>query len=371
MKIAISSHPHAGGSGIVASELAQALALRGHEVHLVACTRPLRLRSLPNLTFHPFEVNDYPLFRFPPHDLCLINKLSEIVRDNKVDIIHAHYAIPHSIAAHLAREVAGCSTCRVVTTLHGTDVTLVGSHPDFFDLTRFAMEQSDGLTAVSSWLREKTNEFFNLRHPIEVVPNFVDTNCFNPAERAAYPENGRFEILHISNFRPVKRVTDIIRAFELIRRDVPAHLTLIGDGPERGNACELAGQLKLTGDVTTINVTRDLAPFYRKSHLFLLLSDYESFGVSALEALACGTPVIASNAGGLPEVIASGEMGFLCEVGNFRQAAEKAKTVLGSRPLWEQMSKKAADESIRRFHVDRIVPHYEAFYRRMLDRYKN
>lgn len=367
MRIAISSHPHAGGSGIVASGVAMALAERGHDVHLVACRRPLRLDESSAVTFHPFDVNDYPLFRSPPHDLCLTNKLAEVVRDHRVDIIHAHYAIPHAVAALLAKQISRCVDCRVVTTLHGTDVTLVGSHPSFFQLTQHAMEQSDGITAVSQWLARKTREFFDLQKPIQVIPNFIDPAHFHPAGRVPYPEDGPFELLHISNFRPVKRITDIIRAFDIVQRELPARLTLTGDGPELGPARELIGELGLNDSVSIKPITSTLPPIYRASHLFLLLSDYESFGVSALEAMACGTPVIASNSGGLPEVITSGENGCLCAPGDFRAAARLALDVLGNRARWEAMSRRAADMSKDTFCTDRIIPHYETFYQDVLD----
>jgi N-acetyl-alpha-D-glucosaminyl L-malate synthase BshA len=302
VKIAVSCHPTQGGSGIVATELATALARRGHEVHLAAPRRPYRLAEDSGVRFHALDVPDYPLFPCPPHDLSLANKLAGLVRDFGVEVIHAHYAIPHAVTAILARDVAAPRRVSVVTTLHGTDITLVGSHAEFFDLTRHAMIASDGLTAVSEWLRAETMERFHLPRPPEVIHNFVDTGRFHPAGRAPYPPGGgEFHLLHASNLRPVKRVADVIRVFQEVQRHLPARLTVLGDGPEKGLAEELAAELGLTPHVTFTRAGQDMPEFMRAAHCNLLLSEYESFGLSALEGLACGTPVAASAAGGLPQ----------------------------------------------------------------------
>jgi N-acetyl-alpha-D-glucosaminyl L-malate synthase BshA len=250
----------------------------------------------------------------------------------------------------------------VVTTLHGTDVTLVGSHPSFFTLTKHAMAHGNGLTAVSRWLQQKTADVFGLDASPVVIPNFVDVTRFHPAGRSSYPDGGIFELVHASNFRPVKRVTDIIRAFDVIRRELPARLTLVGSGPELGTVRELVAELNLVEDVRFNGLSRDLPPLLRECHLLFLLSDYESFGVSALEGMACGVPAIVSNAGGLPEVIRSGETGYLCRVGDFRCAAENGLAVLGDRTTWERMSERAAAVAHEEFSAERVVPRYEAFY---------
>ena len=366
MKIAISCHSQAGGSSTVASELAMALASRGHEVHVVACRRPLRLFDRPNLFFHPFDIYDYPLFRFPPHDLCLITKIAEVVEKYAVEVIHAHYAVPHALAALVARDIAAPGPVAVVTTLHGTDVTLVGSHPSFFSLTKHTMEKCDGVTAVSEWLRDKTLEVFGPETSPTVIRNFVDTGRFNREGRVPYPEGGVFEILHASNFRPVKRVTDVVRAFYLVRKEVDARLTLVGSGPEMGSVRELVAELNLSEWVRFSGLASDLPPLLRRSHLFFLLSDYESFGVSALEAMACGVPVVVSAAGGLCEVVSSGLTGFCCPVGDFRCAARSALSVLKDRSRWEEMSERAAEAAASRFSIEAIVPRYEEFYERVV-----
>jgi N-acetyl-alpha-D-glucosaminyl L-malate synthase BshA len=351
----------------VASELAAALARRGHEVHVVACERPLRLRDVPGLTFHGFEIYDYPLFRFPPHDLCLITKIAEVAERYDIEVIHAHYAIPHALAALVAREMVHPRRPAVVTTLHGTDVTLVGSHPSFFTLTKHAMRRGDGLTAVSAWLKRTTSDVFGTEIVPSVIPNFVDTDRFHPEGRVPYPDGGMCELVHASNFRPVKRVTDIVRAFHLIRKELPARLTLVGTGPEMGSVRELVAELNLCDAVRFNGLASDLPPLLQRSHLLFLLSDYESFGVSALEAMACGVPVIVSDAGGLPEVVRTGETGYLCRVGDYRCAAENALAVLGDRAAWNRMSAQAAEDARTRFAVERVVPRYEAYYEHVLN----
>ena len=368
MRIAVSCHPTQGGSGIVASELAAALASRGHEVHLVSCFRPFRLAEDSGVIFHRLSVPDYPLFRFPPHDLSLANKLAGVVKEFGIDVIHAHYAIPHAVTALLAKQVVRPHEVKILTTLHGTDITLVGSHADFYDLTRHAMMGSDALSAVSEWLRDETMRRFCLPAPPRVVHNFVDGHRFGPEGRAAYPAaGGEFHLVHASNLRPVKRIADIIRVFHLVRRELPARLTVVGDGPERGMAMELAGELGLCDAVTFAPPTKCVPELLRSAHLYLLLSDYESFGLSALEAMACGTPPAVSAGGGLPEVVSHKETGLLCPVGDVQCTAKAAVGLLTNREWWERMSAAAAAAALGRFGVDRIVPQYEALYERILD----
>ena len=366
MKIVVACHPTQGGSGIVATELATALAHRGHEVHLAAWTRPYRLAESSPVIFHGIQPFDYPLFRCPPYDFSLANKLAGIIKDQRADLIHAHYAIPHAIVAILARQVAQRDVC-LVTTLHGTDITLVGSHPEFFDLTRHAMLASNGLTAVSRWLRDQTMARFHLPRAPEVIYNFVDLERFHPRGRAEYPAAGEpFHLMHASNLRPVKRIADVVRVFAEVRRRLPARLTILGEGPEKGLAEELVAELNLQDAVRFASTPDTVPEVMRSAHMNLLLSEYESFGLSALEALACGTPSAASHAGGLPEVIDHGRTGILCPVGDVSCIAAHVVEVLRDRPRWEGMSRAAAEDAARRFGLEAIVPAYEALYKRLV-----
>jgi len=367
MNIVVTCHPTQGGSGVVATEIAEALSRRGHTVHLAAYSRPFRLAENTAVRFHPVSVLNYPLFQHPPSDLSFANRLAGIIKEHNIDLVPAPSAVPHSIPGRLARDIVQPHRVKIVTTLHGTDITLVGSHEDFYDLTRYSMIRADALTTVSTWLLRETQGRFNLPRAPECIPNFVDTERFNNAGRAAYPEKGgEFQLLHASNMRPVKRLTDVIRVFHLISRQVPAHLTILGDGPDRGMAEELAGELGVCKRITFGGIRADVVPILRRSHLFLLLSDYESFGLSALEAMACGTPVIASAAGGLPEVVAEGESGFLCPVGEVQCIARKAVKLLQDQGRWERMSRLAAKVARERYNLENSISQYEALYRRVL-----
>ncbi len=367
MKIAISCHPTQGGSGIVASELATALAHRGHQVHLAASERPFRLDECSGVVFHKVNTFEYPLFKSPPQDLSLANRLAGITKEFGIDVIHAHYAIPHAVTALLARQIVAPHDVKIVTTLHGTDITLVGSHADFYDLTRHAMTASDGLTAVSDWLRDETQRRFCLDDAPEVIYNFVDTARFNPEGRAPHPgDGGEFRLLHASNLRPVKRIADIIRVFDLVRKHVPARLTIIGDGPEKGMAQELCGELGICDRVEFSGVSGCMPSEMREAHMFFLLSDYESFGLSALEAMACGTPVAVSSGGGLPEVVEDGVTGLLCDPGDVKCTAAATVELLTHRDKWEAMSAAAAESSKRRFSLETVITKYEALYERLI-----
>ena len=367
MKIVISCHPTQGGSGIVATELATALAHRGHQVHLAAHQRPYRLGEDSGVIFHKVTIPEYPLFPYPPHDLSLANRLAGITRRFGIDIIHAHYAIPHAVTALLARDVVRPQRARVVTTLHGTDITLVGSLEEFFDLARHAMIQSDALSTVSDWLRDETMRRFRLPSEPEVIYNFVDTDRFHPERRVSYPDgDGEFHILHASNLRPVKRIADTVRVFHGIRKQMPAHLTILGEGPEKGTARELVTQLGLCGHVTFDSTADDVPAMMRSAHLVLMLSDYESFGLSALEAMACGTPVLASDSGGLPEVIDHGRTGILTPVGDVETAVARGVALLKDQARWQAISAATAEDVRARFTLQRIVPHYEALYERVM-----
>jgi N-acetyl-alpha-D-glucosaminyl L-malate synthase BshA len=371
MKIAIACHTTQGGSGIVATELATALVRRGHQVHLAAAQRPFRLRAESGVVFHKIEAFEYPLFRYPPTDLSVANRLAQITKAHGIDIIHAHYAIPHAVSALLAKHIVAPQPVKVATTLHGTDITLVGSHAEFFDLTRYAMRASDALTAVSRWLRDETLRRFDLEgdlpRPIEVIHNFVDTEAFTPEGRASYPAPGEpFHLIHASNLRPVKRITDVIRVFYSVQRELPARLTILGEGPDQGIARELVAELGVNDKVVFAGSGHDVADMMRSAHLNLLLSDYESFGLSALEGMACGTPVAATASGGLPEVIVYGRTGLMCPVGDVACSARGVLALLSDQARWEEMSRNAAADVRARFALPLILPHYERLYASLL-----
>ena len=369
MKIAISCHPTQGGSGVVATELAVALAARGHEIHVVSYERPFRLHRAPNVHFHRVNVSEYPLFKFPPHDLTLANLLAEVAIAHDLDIIHAHYAVPHTVSAMLARDMlCDCeSRVKVVSTVHGTDITLVGSQRDFYRICRYAMMKDDGTTAVSHWLADKTQETFALPDRPTVIPNFVDCDRFTSKGRVDYPPDGRFVLLHVSNFRPVKRVFDVVRVFNEVHKRLPnSRLVMAGKGPERGAARELAGELGVCGAVDFAGSKLDIEDAYRQAHLFMLLSEYESFGLSALEALACGTPVLGTRSGGLIEVVEDGKNGRLCGVGQVEAMAEAAVEMLRDESTWRQHSLDAKRHARKQYCKDLIVPQYEAFYERVI-----
>jgi L-malate glycosyltransferase len=356
---------------VVATELAGALAQRGHEVHVVSYERPVRLNDHPNVMFHRVNVSDYPLFKYPPHDLTLANVLAELTVEYKLDILHAHYAVPHAVSAMLARDMLCSEThpVKVVTTVHGTDITLVGSHKDFYRVCRYAMVMDDGTTAVSEWLSKQTVKTFNLPDAPVVIPNFVDCDRFSSKGRVGYPGDGAFVLLHASNFRPVKRVCDVVRVFAKVRERLSkARLLMVGDGPERGMAEELVAQLELTDVVSFGGEQMDIEQAYRESHLFLLLSDYESFGLTALEAMACGTPVVASKAGGLVEVVRDGATGRLCRVGNIDAMADAAYEILSDSAKWSAMSLEGKLHARNNFCKELIVPMYEAFYEKVLEK---
>ena len=369
MKIAITCHPTQGGSGVVATELATALSRRGNEVHLLASSQPFRLEPDSGVFFHKVNVPSYPLFQYPPYDLSLANKLSQIIKEYNVDIIHAHYAVPHAVTALMAKQIVQPHPVKVVTTLHGTDITLVGSHSDFFDLTRHAIKSSDAITAVSSWLSQQTTERFSLNVRPEVIPNFIDTSRFHPKGRVLFPKAGdELTLVHASNLRPVKRISHIIRIFERVQKEVQARLIILGDGPDKGMAVELAAELGLSDRIHFNGIQKGMAGLLRSAHLYLLLSDYESFGLSALEAMACGTPCAVSAAGGLPEVITHGESGLLCPVRDEPATTRLIVKLLQDPKRWAEMSRQAYQEAKEKFSVENIVPLYEALYARAKER---
>ncbi|HEX2716087.1 MAG TPA: N-acetyl-alpha-D-glucosaminyl L-malate synthase BshA [Gemmatimonadaceae bacterium] len=371
MKIGITCYPTYGGSGAVATELGIALAARGHEVHFVTYQQPFRLPSfLPRVYFHEVDVGRYPLFEYPPYDLALAVRMHEVARAHDLDVLHCHYAIPHATSAWIAKEMLAAEhgrDLRVVTTLHGTDITIVGQDPSFHAITKFSIERSNGLTAVSEYLRDETQRAFGCTGcRIEVIHNFVDPQVYDRTHYAPTlrPQIGadRSVLMHVSNFRPVKRVRDVVGIFARVHERMPSVLVMIGDGPDRVDAEAEARRLGVERDVYFLGKLDIVAPLLAEADLFLLPSQSESFGLSALEALASGVPVVGSRAGGLVEVVREGETGALCPVGDVQGMADTALELLSDRARWERMSAAAADDARQRFSRDEIVEQYERFY---------
>ena len=374
MRIGISCYPTYGGSGAVATELGIALARRGHLVHFITYQQPFRLPLfLPRVFFHEVDVGRYPLFEFPPYDLALAVRMHEVVRTHRLDLLHVHYAIPHATSGWIAREMLedGGSSVRIATTLHGTDITLVGQDPSFHAITKFSIERSDALTAVSEYLRRETFKAFGCTGcDVEVIHNFIDPEVY---DRSKYPATirdqvpaGRKVLMHISNFRPVKRVRDVVRIFAHVARAMPSVLVMVGDGPDRVTAEKEAETLGVSDQTMFLGRLDAIAPLLAGADLFLLPTERESFGLSALEALACGVPVIGTKAGGLPEVVRDGVTGILCEVGDIEGMSAAAVDILSSPEKWKAMSDMAAADARERFSQQDIVSRYEDFYTRVL-----
>jgi N-acetyl-alpha-D-glucosaminyl L-malate synthase BshA len=375
VNIGIICYASVGGSGIVATELAKALANRGHEVHLVSTDPPFRLGEYhAGLAFHQVHTPSYPLFREPQYVLSLSNKVVQVAREFKLEIIHAHYAIPHATAGILSRQVlasGGRPSPRVVTTLHGTDITLVGSDPSYSEIVAFSIESSDGVTAVSESLREATRRELCVRRDIEVIPNFLDCTVYRRREvealrRRFAPDPGTKLVIHVSNFRPVKRIDAVMQIFARISRQIPAKLLLVGDGPELGTAYRLGRELEIASQVEMLGAQEDIIPLLSAADVFLLPSAQESFGLAALEAMACEVPVVASNVGGLPEVIEHGVSGFLHPPDDLDGMAQSALTLLGDRDVHYRISETACTRVRELFCVDLVVPMYEQYYERVL-----
>lgn len=376
MKIGITCYPTYGGSGALATELGIALARRGHEIHFITYKQPFRLPAfLPRIYFHEVDVGRYPLFEYPPYDLALAVRMHEVVLAHGLDLLHCHYAIPHATSAWIAKEMLKPTRpdIRVVTTLHGTDITIVGQDPSFKPITKFSIEKSDGLTAVSRFLQQETLTTFGCTAcRIEVIPNFVDQNVY---DRSRYTsiireqiDSGTRVLMHVSNFRPVKRVRDVVQIFARVVRHIPAVLVMVGDGPDRVYAEAEARDAGLQDKVFFLGKIDAVAPLLAGADLFLLPSSSESFGLSALEALACGVPVIGTRTGGIPEVVRDGETGVLCPVGDVESMSDAAVSLLADRARWHAMSTLAAADARERFSLDAIVGEYEAFYEYALSR---
>jgi N-acetyl-alpha-D-glucosaminyl L-malate synthase BshA len=379
VKIGITCYPTYGGSGVVATELGLELAQRGHEVHFISYSQPIRLNTpQPNIYFHEVDVSHYPLFEYPPYDLALASRMGEVAELYRLDLLHVHYAIPHSVSALLARQMLAASSggrrrLPFVTTLHGTDITLVGADPSYLPITKFSIEQSDGVTAISHWLRERTLKDFEIRKPIQVIHNFVNCDIYRRDERAAerrkeYSPNGERVLVHLSNFRPVKRLGDVVEVFDRVQKQIPARLLLIGDGPERSTAEWMVRRKGLQERVLFLGKQDRVQEKLAVADLMLLPSQLESFGLAVLEAMACEVPSVATRVGGLPEVIEDGKTGFLAEVGDVETMARQAIDILGNEQRLREMGRRARQAAEERFSASRIIPQYEDFYRCVLER---
>jgi len=375
MKIGITCYPTYGGSGAVATALGLSLAERGHEVHFVSYAQPFRLSGFrERVFFHEVEMEQYPLFEHPPYSLALAVAIHGVARDAELDLMHVHYAIPHATSAWIARQMLAEEgrDLPIVTTLHGTDITLIGIHPSFHAITRFSIEHSAGITAVSSYLGEQTTEDFGVAEDrIEVIPNFIDPEVYypdrKPCHRATLAPAGQKIVMHVSNFRPVKRVQDVVEAFAQIRAQMPARLVMVGDGPDRPRAQELAESLGVGGDVLFLGKHASVEELLSCADLFLLPSVSESFGLAALEAMACGTPVIGYRTGGLPEVVEDGVNGFLLPVEDVQGMAEAGLRLLSDPDLHTRFRTAARVAAVERFSTDQVVPRYENYYRSIMD----
>lgn len=370
MKIGVSCYPTIGGSGIVATELGGELARRGHEIHFVADEIPYRFVAHGSIHFHEVRPTDYPVFRTRPYSLALAAKLAEVASLHALDLFHVHYAIPHAASAFLAREMVAERRVRLVTTLHGTDITLVGADPSFFRLTKFTIERSDGVTAVSEFLRRETIERFGIARPVVTIPNFVDPERFTPSRKKELREQFGLGcgpvLMHASNFRRVKNVRDVVKVFARVAEKRPACLVLVGDGPEREPAAILAEEYGISDRVFFMGDQKEVEAILPAADVFLLPSSQESFGLVALEAMSCGVPVIGCRAGGLPELIVHGETGFLYEVGDVEGMAGAALEILGSDAKRERMARAARARAATDFATGPIVDRYEALYREVL-----
>ncbi len=373
MRIGMTCYPTHGGSGVVATELGKHLASRGHEVAFISYATPLRLYDLPpRVTFHEVEVHEYPLLKNYPYTLALASKMVCVARMKQLQILHVHYAIPFAVAAILARQAAPELNLKIVTTLHGTDVTLVGSSSVFKPITRLAIEASDAVTVVSHYLREETYRRFQVERTLHVIYNFIDPDVYSPLHPPASclpPRNcpREFTLMHISNFRPVKRVEDVVRIFARFLESLPARLVLVGDGPETSRVFRLAQELGVADRVHFMGVVDRVAPLLRSANLLLLPSQNESFGLAALEAMACGVPVVASDVGGLPEVVEHGVTGFLAPVGDVERMADYAVRILSDCATCRAFSQAARQRAVEHFHWMEIVPRYEALYTALLE----
>ncbi|MBZ0135831.1 MAG: N-acetyl-alpha-D-glucosaminyl L-malate synthase BshA [Planctomycetes bacterium] len=374
MKIGIVCYPTHGGSGVVATELGSALAQNGHDVHIISYAIPFRFDSFrKNLRYHEVEVSAYPLFRYPPYDLALAGTIMEVAQQYGLDILHAHYAIPHAISGHLAREMlnGGGKNVKLVTTLHGTDITIIGQQRIFQRITRFGIRQSDGVTSVSAELKQRVIETIDCgAQDIEVIPNFVDADRFKPGccpnKRAQLAGEDEKIVMHVSNFREVKRPRDVVKAFADASKTVKARLVLIGDGPELPACKDLARELGVFDRCTFAGTYDAIWELLPQADVFFLPSEYESFGLSALEAMACGVPVVGTNTGGTPEVVEQDVSGFLHDPGDTVAMAESIRGLLADQALAQRMGAAARERAVSAFRRDALLPVWEQYYEKVL-----
>jgi N-acetyl-alpha-D-glucosaminyl L-malate synthase BshA len=374
MRIGIVCYPTFGGSGVLATELGKALADKGHQVHFITYQQPVRLSEFnANIFYHEVRVTTYPLFDYPPYETALSSTMVDVILNHQLDLLHVHYAIPHASAAYMAKKIVETRGRRipVITTLHGTDITLVGRDKTFAPVVAFSINQSDAITAVSQNLRDETYRTFPIEKEIRVIHNFVDTRRFHKkgidAFRKVIAPNGERIIMHASNFRKVKRVQDIVRIFEIVRKKIPSKLIFVGDGPERADAESLCRELDICDDVRFVGKQEQMEEILAVADLFLLTSEYESFGLAALEAMAAGVAVISTNAGGLPEIAIQGETGFLDDIGDIHGMSDHAIRILQDDATLHQFKANAAAHA-KNFDIHKIVPEYEALYNRFLIR---
>jgi len=358
---------------VVATELGMALAQRGHEVHFVAYEVPVRLQQfVENVYYHAVEVPGYPLFKYPPYCLALASRMHDVVLESRLDLLHVHYAIPHAVSAYLARQMLKDKSLKIVTTLHGTDIVLVGADSSYKSITRYGVEVSDGVTAVSEYLKRETNRLFEADYGIEVIPNFVDTEKFAPREnqagRRCFARPEERILAHVSNFRPLKRVVDIIEIFARVRAKIPARLLMIGDGPDFHKAEKRARELGLRKDIFFLGGQQGVSDLLQLADLFLLPSEFESFGLSNIEAMSCGVPVISTQGSGIEESVTDGAEGFLCKVGDVETMAERALRILTDGELRARMGKAARKRVAENYEKDKVVGVYEKFYEKTLGR---
>lgn len=372
LKIGITCYPTLGGSGVVATELGKLLAEKGHEVHFITHSMPFRLGKFDkNIFYHEVEVNDYYVFKYPPYDLSLASKLAQVIQHQELDLLHVHYAIPHAVCALLAKQMVN-DRIKVVTTLHGTDITVLAQDESLSDLIRYAINRSDAVTAVSQDLIQETRNLLAIEKPIDLAYNFVDKRVYYPREVAslrkefAHPDEKI--LIHISNFRPVKRVTDVVEIFDRVSKDVPSRLLFVGEGPELSKVLCQVKERGLLDRVTFCGKQDDVAQLLSLSDVMLLPSEKESFGLVALEAMACGVPTVSSNAGGIPELITHGETGYLADIGDVEQMAQYVRTLLTDTALYERMTEACLHRARYTFCNDVITRQYEEIYYRVLER---
>jgi len=376
MNIGIVCYPTYGGSGVLAVELGIALAQRGHKIHFISYAMPARLESyVQNIFYHEVEISRYPLFEFPLYTPALTSKIVEVARFAKLEVIHAHYAIPHAMSALLAKQILGKQSIATITTLHGTDITLVGLEPAFLPLMKYTIEHSDGVTAVSNFLKQETISNYDIEKDIEVIYNFVDLKKFHKHEnsdiRKNVAPNGEKILIHVSNFRPLKRVGDTVKILNEVRKNIPCKLVLVGDGPERSSVENLCRELRLQSDVHFLGKQTELTSLLSISDVFLLTSETESFGLSILEAMACEVPVVSTNVGGIPELIVAGETGFMSNVGSIEKMANNVLLLLSNEERRRQFGKKALKRAEQFFDYKMIIPKYEEYYERVLTKVRN